>query len=238
MSDGVVRDGGTGLSDEPLGEGSYVVRHGDDLHSIAFRHGVTPEAIWDHPDNRVLAEVREPNQLLPGDRLHLPPAPERRRHRVAVGQSSRFSVTVPRHEVRLRLRSGGQDHPAERYTAEVDGVVHEGTLDASGELTLPVTPRTRQVVLTLFEEWEHFTHEHRMVLDVGGLDPANSSTGAQARLRALRVDTGRVDGRVGPRTSGALSELQRRHDREATGELDDETLRWLVELHEGEREGD
>lgn len=217
--------------DEPVGEGEHVVRHGEDLHSIAFRHRVAPDDIWTHPSNADLAAAREQHLLLPGDRLVLPESDPACRYPVQPGGSHRFQAQVPRHEVRLRLRSGRGEHPAERYTAVADGIVHEGTIDSSGEVVITVRPSTRHVTLTIHEVWEDFTHDNVLHLDLGGLDPATSATGVQARLRNLGLDVGRVDGDIGPRTRRAIAALQRRHGIDPTGELCDETRQRLLDEH-------
>jgi N-acetylmuramoyl-L-alanine amidase len=57
----------------PCGQGEYVVQPGDCVDSIAEKHGLCWETVWDHPDNSVLkAERKGPNLLLPGDRLTVP----------------------------------------------------------------------------------------------------------------------------------------------------------------------
>ncbi len=214
----------------PVGAGDYVVRDGEDAHCLAARCGVTVQALMEHPDNREVAEAREAGVLLPGDRLTLP-APPSADLRVAPGQSHRFSATVPPHVVQLELRSGGQTHPAERYTAEVDGRRIEGMIGSDGMVTIPVRPSTRTIVLTVHEQWDDFEHDHVMHLRVGGLDPVSATTGVQARLQHLRFFPGRVDGELGPRTRDAVRRFQAAHGMEATGNVCEATRQRLLDEH-------
>src|SRR5262247_2040234 len=57
----------------PVGSGAYVVQQGECVESIAFASGMTPQKIWDHPQNSALKQARKHrNILLPGDQLHVP----------------------------------------------------------------------------------------------------------------------------------------------------------------------
>lgn len=58
--------------------GLYTVRQGDSTSSIAFRHGLLPETIWDHPSNADLKGRRaDRNVLHPSDMLFVPERRER-----------------------------------------------------------------------------------------------------------------------------------------------------------------
>jgi N-acetylmuramoyl-L-alanine amidase len=150
---------------------------------------------------------------------------------VSPGSSHRFSAEVPAHAIQLRLQSGGRAHPEEGYTALVDGRSITGTIGSDGMVTIPVRPTTRVVVLTIHERWDDFEHDHVMHLRVGGLDPATSTTGVQARLSHLCFQPGRVDGELGPRTRDAVRRFQAAHGLELTGEVDDATRDRLVQEH-------
>jgi peptidoglycan hydrolase-like protein with peptidoglycan-binding domain len=66
---------------------------------------------------------------------------------------------------------------------------------------------------------------------LGHLDPAELVSGAQARLSALGLYRGPIDGRLRARTRAALAAFQRAHDLEATGTLDEPTAARLAEAH-------
>src|SRR6185503_16443662 len=65
--------GGTGGPDcPPVGDGEYEVRQGECVESIAFANGLSWETVWNDPKNAKVKDARkDPNVLLPGDRLHV-----------------------------------------------------------------------------------------------------------------------------------------------------------------------
>jgi hypothetical protein len=195
---------------------------------------VDPADVWDHSGNADLRERRAEGTLLPGDLVTIPTPMERPSFAVSAGNSYRFTAMVPLHDLHLALTEGGEAQANTRYTAECDGVRHEGTTDGSGHVTIPVRPSTRFVTLTLHHEageGEDEGHDEVLRIEVGGLDPGDELTGIQARLRNLGHSPGPIDGEMGPRTRRAIETFQRDEGLQVTGELDDETMQRLDDRH-------
>ncbi len=70
---------------------------------------------------------------------------------------------------------------------------------------------------------------HTLTLRIGVLDPVESVSGVQQRLRRLGLACGH-ETTLGPGTREVLARFQTLHDLDVTGEPDDVTRRKLVEL--------
>lgn len=208
-----------------------VVGAGDCLLSLARRYETSVDAIWSAGQNAELRERRKlPNQLLPGDVVHVPAKAERS-FRVATERRHRFVLSEREDcEVVIRLRRRGEDRASLAYTLVVDGRVFEGATDATGRVRVRVPRSARTGTLVLHDP----DGEERYPVRLGHLDPLDEDaplTGAQARLAHLGFWCGAVDGVLGPRTRSALRRFQRSAQLEPTGELDAATLAALGEAH-------
>src|SRR5262249_7855632 len=71
-------------------------------------------------------------------------------------------------------------------------------------------------------------------LRLGGLEPIRRVSGVQQRLSNLGFYGGAIDGKMGPKTRRALSTFQVTQNLPPTGETSDETVRRLLEVHDGD----
>src|SRR5262245_4478555 len=105
----------------PVGTGEHVVRDGECISSIAKDSGHFWHTIWEDAGNALLRETRkQPNVLLPGDRVMMPPI--RLRHEP--GQSEMRHRFVRRGEpAHFAVRVLEQDKPRanEPFSLVVDG---------------------------------------------------------------------------------------------------------------------
>ena len=211
-----------------MGPVHYTVEQGDCLSSIAARYGFDWRTLWDHPQNAALKKARkDPNILFPGDVLFIP---ETTRRVVSLATNARHRIVIKRPMETLRLRLLDElDLPrkALKYEMVVDGARRSGTTNGDGELVEKVPALARELQLFL-GEGEQRT-EYKVLL--GALDPAETISGAQARLTNLGFDPGPCDGILGPRTREAICDFQEQLDLYPTGELDDETTAGLTKQH-------
>ncbi|MFO7564004.1 MAG: peptidoglycan-binding domain-containing protein [Enhygromyxa sp.] len=204
------------------------VRQGDCVNSIALAHGFDPDLIWDHPGNAELKQLRRsPNALLPGDELELPPL-ELREDPVATGSVGRFKLSVGPVKLRLRLTNHGQPRADLPYELifEGDGTL-TGTTDGDGWIDQPIPAAATRATLSLDDGDEQYE------LMLGHLDPHDSSTGVQQRLRALGYYFGRVDADIATQTQNALRRFQEQHGLTVSGEIDDPTIDALHDAYGG-----
>jgi hypothetical protein len=200
----------------------YIVRAGDCISSIAARHGMLLEDIWDHADNQELRERRtDPNLLCEGDRLVLPDAAAKYES-LSTGQEHPLVLRNTLVLLRLKLVRNGEPLTGD-YSLDISGRIYEGTLsDGSLEEHVPAGTREARLLMLATNEL--------IVLQLGELDPADTPRGALERLRNLGLVAAKTSRST--RLDGAarhiLRLIQREDGLEETGELDPATADALI----------
>lgn len=177
------------------------------MSSIADRYGFRDyRTVWDDPSNAELKQKRvNPDVLFAGDRVTIPDKEQRvedaettRRHRYVARSTRTF----------LRLRI---DTPhALDFELSVDGgAPMTGTVDGEEPIVKPIDPAAQRAELRLWRRAadEEKTRENARVIpiELGALDPIEEVAGVQGRLLNLAFFDGPIDGKMGPRTSEAIS---------------------------------
>jgi hypothetical protein len=209
----------------PVGEGPHVVVQGECVASLAIVSGHFWETLWNLPENATLQEARkDPNILLPGDRLTIPPL----RPKIVACGSGRKHVFRRRGVpvlLNIRFSIAGEPRANDPYVLRVDGQEFRGTLDADGGLSVALPRGGRRGAVTVGEgdmAWE-------TAFSIGALDPEQEPSGIQGRLRNLGFDAGE-DAADGERLAHALRLFQRQQDLTESGEADEATLARLREV--------
>jgi hypothetical protein len=207
----------------------HKVVQGDCIESIAAKHGLEPDEIWEHANNASLREKRTAFALFPGDVLFVPDRSVKSVP-IATSRSHTFVLKIPKTLLHIRFLDV-DDEPRKDvpYTLEIDGVEFEGTTTADGEVKQEIRADARSGTLTLNPG--QGADEEVYTVELGHLDPIEETSGLQARLQHLGFYTGEVDGKLGSRTRDAILEYQRAHDLSDTGELDDDTKNHLQQRH-------
>lgn len=206
---------------------THEVRPGDCMASIAKQYGFYWEKLWNLPRNEALkAKRKNPNQLLPGDIVFLP-AKQRKTISLSTAQSHKLRRRGVPSRFELRLMSHGRSRAELAYRLELDdGTVHQGTTDARGYLSEMVQPDVQQGRLVIEGQGEAETY----VIRLGHLDPLDSTSGIQQRLRNLGHRCP-ITGELDRQTRTAIGEFQARQGLEVTGEADGATLGKLKQAH-------
>jgi hypothetical protein len=206
----------------------YTIATGDCLSSIARRHGFADyRTIYDHPRNAALRAARpNPNVLFPGDVLFIPEKEPRIETR-PTEQRHVFRTRVTSTRLRIRL-TDRLDRPREgvEYTLSVDRLVIKKKTGADGLIdeAIPADASTARLTFDATGATRVFA--------LGGLDPLDSLTGVQQRLRNLGYDCGPVDGEYGPGTRSAVRAFQRDNPPlAADGVLGEATRSAILEKH-------
>lgn len=256
-------DGSPGESGKgPVGEGEYVVQSGDCMSSIAITHGHFWETLWNDPANAALKKARgNPNILLPGDRVTIPPLRPKAeprannaRHRfVKKGVPTKFRLRLVE-EVREDVaepeapppRYVGKDVYTEDPKADARAVEERPRanvpyrLEIQGKQITGKTDGGGYLEITLAEGTEG---EARLLLNpdtlrqeefrimLGHLDPIDEITGVKQRLANLTFDCGDRSSEMTPGLREAIAAFQQHVGINVSGELTAEVRQKLRERH-------
>ena len=210
----------------PVGAGDHIVREGECIASIANEAGHLWTTVWDDAENADLRAARQdPNVLLAGDRVHIPPI----ENKLESGETELRHRFIRRREpanITITLRDKqGNPRANESFSLNVDGEVTEGYTDPNGVLRAVVAPTADTAWLTLPDAGESYP------LRLARLQPAAAAAGAQGRLNNIGFNCG-TPGKVWTaRARAALQLFQARYGLPATGEYDVDTRAKLEAAH-------
>lgn len=197
------------------------------MASIAHQHGFTWQTLWNLPANAELKRQRQPNVLLPGDQVTIPPIRLREESR-PTDQLHKFQLAGQSCQLKLRfLDDKKQPRSGVAYTLTIDGKTTSGTLDGAGSLNVPIPPDASQGNILLQTEPDPETYP----LNFGHLDPDSLPTGIRGRLNNLGFSCA-SDGDVDADLQAAIKRFQIANDIPPTGELDDRTRQALKQGHQ------
>lgn len=202
---------------------TYTVVQGDCLSKIASRFGTTWPELWNAPENKGLRDKRKsPDILFPGDKVVIPDT-EPLTLSLPTGNVHEITLKATKVRLRLHLQINGVPLANTAFRIEVAGKVQRGSTDGAGLIDIPVPLDATTAKL----ECPDVPFKQEILL--GHLDPADTITGAQARLRNLGVLPMDVSGALDEFTTAALAVFQASRELEASGALDDATVAALEE---------
>lgn len=212
----------------PVGQGEYLVGQGECLSSIAAAKGYHWETIWNDPANAQLKLARKnPNALLPGDRLALPSKMKwygtgqtEMRHRIVRhGEPSWLVIKL--------VDESGTPRSNLPYVLQIDIEERIGTTDGDGILRERIPGGASRAILRIDGE-----KKEQYFLKLGHIDPVNAVSGMQSRLKNLGYNCGKMDGKMGPRTLAALNRFRTDVGLPTSSRVDDQTLARLEQYHD------
>lgn len=209
------------------GSSTLHVSQGQSVEQVAHQSGFHWSTVWDHPDNAELRRRREDrNILLPGDHLVVP-ALRHRSQTGATGSHHRFRRLGLPSRLKLRfLDDAGQPLANAAYVCTVDSAIHQGETNSVGILELRVSPSASVARVTLLPGTDHAREFHILI---GHLDPCDTPSGVEQRLRNLGIAPAEMDENADLRSS--LLRFQDLHHLPKSGELDRSTIEKLRDLH-------
>ncbi|MEM1433475.1 MAG: peptidoglycan-binding domain-containing protein [Pseudomonadota bacterium] len=119
----------------------HKVKQGECISSIAFKGGLLPDDLWNHPENAELKKQRkDPNVLATGDLVFVPEKEPAERS-VGAGQRHRFRRKAVPEMLRIVLEdSRGEPRADVAYSVDVDGTVVEGITATDGLVEVAIQP--------------------------------------------------------------------------------------------------
>jgi hypothetical protein len=211
----------------PVGQGDYVVKPGDCIESIAFEQGFLWQTLWNLPANAELKSNRQPNVLLPGDRVTIPQLQPYEKPGCATDQTHQFVLQGAKTQLHLRFLDDQQQPRAGiKYVLTVDGQKSSGALDGNGSLTQSIPSNASQGSIQLLTDPDPETYP----LNFGHLDPNPAQTGIRGRLNNLGFSCA-SEGEMDADLRSALMKFKTSRNLPATGEADDATQQALMQGH-------
>lgn len=208
-----------------VGNGVYVVKQGDCIRSIAAKHSMNFETIWNAPQNKALKEARKkPGVLMPGDRLFIP---EKQQKQVdcPTGERHRFKRKGVQSTFTVFLNDCGEPRKDQPYKLIFDNTILEGQTDDQGKIEAVIPSHIKKVKALVGENEEPF------VFDFGKVDPLDTVSGVQTRLANLGFYDEPITGIEDMATKNAISDFQSKYELEVNGSIDEPTLKKLEEIH-------
>jgi N-acetylmuramoyl-L-alanine amidase len=245
----------------PVGAGEHVVRDGECLSSIAKRTGHFWETLWNDPGNAELKAARkDPNLLLPGDRLVVPP-PRPKEESGQAEQRHRFRRKGEPAKLRFRFVKEPDLPPAEQPDIVVvqsgkDSITEDPDprsqahadepranapyiLDIDGELQEGTTDADGILEVPVSGNAREARvifdsgtdHEQEYHFTLGHLNPISEVVGVKQRLANLTFECGDRSNELTDGLRWAIEAFQFKHGLEQRGELTDDLRRLIQDLH-------
>jgi hypothetical protein len=198
---------------------NYTVAQGDCLSSIGAKFGFAPDTLWNLGENAELKLKRkDPNVLYPGDVVFVPDL-RVKEVSCATDQSHKFEKKGVPAKLRIRLLDDQQPRANIPYQLQIDGKSISGTTDGDGYIEQPLPPGAQTGRLIVGNGNTREVHD----LAFGTVDPIDTDSGVNGRLRDLGFQTG-----ADP--SEAIKAFQQKHGMEVNGQMDDTTRQKLAEI--------
>lgn len=210
----------------------HTVKPAETIVRIAQQYGFRAwEPIWAHAGNAAL-RAKRPNAhvLAKGDELFIPDK-ELAEYSCETNQSHVFRVKAMKQELnQILLDENNQPLAGRTYELRAGGKTFSGETGSDGGLhhEIPLSAKTAELKVWLQAGDDQTAMT--WTLQLGGLDPVETTYGLKGHLTNLGYDCGGIDDQMTEKTIEALREFQRDHGLEPTGESDQPTREKLVSM--------
>lgn len=213
---------------------THKVKQSETILQIARQYGFRAwEPVWMHPGNEKLRAKRPNAHLLAkGDELYIPDK-ELAEFPCETNQLHVFRIRTAKQIIdQIILDEDGQPLASRPYELKAGGETFTGETGSDGGLRheIPLSAKTAELKIILDRDGNPETLTWK--LDLGGLDPVETTYGLKGHLTNLGYDCGGVDDQLTEKTKDALREFQADHGLPVTGENDRITREKLIALFE------
>lgn len=213
---------------------TYTVQRGETIQDIAHQHGFRAwEPIWQHDENKELRAKRpNPHLLAKGDQIFIPEK-NPQDHFCETNKKHTFRVgTLTECIQQTLLDENGEPLAGKNYELKLGSKVIKKKTNSEGLLKeeVPIDLKTAELKVWLVDGDDNSCLTWK--LDLGHLEPAETTYGLKARLVNLGYDCGAVNDEFDEPTRNALRAFQRDNQLPATGEKDAITVSKLEEKHD------
>jgi N-acetylmuramoyl-L-alanine amidase len=170
-----------GRSRPPASTSPHVVEQGECLEIIAHGAGLSWDAVWNHPRNAGLKELRKnPNVLFPGDIVQIPEG-EARSFLIETGKTHTFVLSrAEGTRLDVVLMRDGKPRADEECTVMVAGQRDiPASTDGKGRLAIDLPAKAKHAAVCMASD------DSIVEIDLGHIDPIDTLAGVQGRLWAL-----------------------------------------------------
>jgi len=214
----------------------HTIKRGETIIQLANQNGFRAwEPIWMHENNASLRSEREnPHVLAPGDVLFIP-AMVPLDHSCETNLKHTFRVpSLTQYLQQTLLDPNHVPMPGLRYELTAGGRTFPGRTGSDGSLKeeIPLSVKTAELKVWMLDGDEDSAVQWK--LDIGHLEPVDTTYGLKARLNNLGYDCGEVNDQFDDKTKGALLIFQADKGLPTTGELDQATQDMLLNAHDRE----
>lgn len=224
----------------------HKVKRGDTLSFIAEKYNTTVEKIWNSAGNSKLKQKRDsPDILFSGDVLTIP-AIEEKNEDAKLESNNKFYCDVNFGEIIIKFLKYEKPRENLKYAAffEKSCFSNDDKVDDTGVVAHEVNFEEKMGVINLFPEKDSAYIAEKYTLKIGELDPLDTISGIQARLKNLGYyfenenkfpsigsEKPYKDEDMDIHTKNALAVFQIENDLEPTGIYDDKTKDKLKVIH-------
>ena len=212
---------------------NYIVEQGDCLSSIAYHYGFRDwHTIYDHPNNAAFKTKRpNPNLIYPGDEIFIPDFVVRD-DGCQTDMNHRFQLNSNPTYLNVRIQDlAGNAIKTARYRLTIDKQGFRGKTDNDGWIKREIPPAALFGTLKVWPNPKDSSEFSSWDLNLGYLDPLETTSGIKARLNNLGYDCGKVDSEQNDMYDQAVRQFQEDHGLQVDGIVGPITRGKLKELH-------